>query len=200
MRLRILEDGHRLRARLAMKVAPVVAGTGLDDVAKTSLYRPELFGRPWLALLRDVMRGPSGWVPGERELIAAFVSRQNRCHFCAGVHVETASLGLGTVVDVARLDGWSDGSWGPRLTATFGFLVARAAEPEGDLSNEIAAARGVGLSDEDLEDALAVAFAFDLINRVADALDFSWGDDDRRLAEAAALHRLAYRVPAFLLA
>jgi hypothetical protein len=51
------------------------------DVVRTMRYRSELFGRPFSAALQQVMRGPSDWSPGERELFAAFVSRQNQCVF-----------------------------------------------------------------------------------------------------------------------
>ena len=50
-------------------------------VLKTLHYRPELFGRPFSEALQDVMRGPSDWSVGERELFAAFVSAQNQCPF-----------------------------------------------------------------------------------------------------------------------
>jgi hypothetical protein len=50
-------------------------------VLKTILYRPEFFGRPISELTQRVMRGPSEWSVGERELFAAFVSRLNQCHF-----------------------------------------------------------------------------------------------------------------------
>jgi hypothetical protein len=50
-------------------------------VLKTLNYRPELFGRPFSAALDLVMRGPSEWSPGERELFAAFVSALNQCPF-----------------------------------------------------------------------------------------------------------------------
>ena len=51
------------------------------DVVRTMRYRSELFGRPFSAALQRVMRGPSDWSPGERELFAAFVSAQNQCVF-----------------------------------------------------------------------------------------------------------------------
>lgn len=50
-------------------------------VVKTILYRPELFGRPFSEALQRVMRGPSDWSPGERELFAGFTSLLNQCPF-----------------------------------------------------------------------------------------------------------------------
>lgn len=51
------------------------------DVVRTMRYRSDLFGRPFSATLQQVMRGPSDWSVGERELFAAFVSCQNQCPF-----------------------------------------------------------------------------------------------------------------------
>lgn len=50
-------------------------------VIKTLLYRPELFGRPFSDMLDVVMRGPSDWSAGERELFAAFTSLLRQCPF-----------------------------------------------------------------------------------------------------------------------
>jgi hypothetical protein len=51
------------------------------DVRNVLAHRPELFGGPFSAALQQVMRGPSPWSAGERELFAAFVSARNRCVF-----------------------------------------------------------------------------------------------------------------------
>ena len=51
------------------------------DVVRTMRYRSELFGQPFSAALQQIMRGPSDWPVGERELFAAFVSAQNQCPF-----------------------------------------------------------------------------------------------------------------------
>ena len=67
MRLGILDGPH----------APAEA----SGVIKTLLYRPELFGEPFSARLDEVMRGPSEWSPGERELFAGFASHLNQCLF-----------------------------------------------------------------------------------------------------------------------
>jgi len=50
-------------------------------VIKTLLYRPDRFGGPFSEELDRVMRGPSDWSAGERELFAAFTSLLNQCHF-----------------------------------------------------------------------------------------------------------------------
>jgi len=51
------------------------------DVVRTLRYRTELFGQAFSAALQRVMRGPSDWSVGERELFAAFVSAKNQCPF-----------------------------------------------------------------------------------------------------------------------
>ena len=50
-------------------------------VVKTLMYRPELFGEPFSDALDGVMRGPSDWSAGERELFAAFTSLLRQCPF-----------------------------------------------------------------------------------------------------------------------
>jgi AhpD family alkylhydroperoxidase len=106
VRLGVLEHGQRWRARSLFGLARLLTRKKPDEVAMTSMYRPAFFGRPWIALLREVMRGPSAWSPGERELFGAFVSRRNRCPYCIGVHRGTATIGLGRSVTVEMLDTW----------------------------------------------------------------------------------------------
>jgi hypothetical protein len=67
-----------------MRLSVVDAGHSGDQplgVVRTLLYRPELFGTPFSDELDRVMRGPSAWSTGERELFAAFTSLLNQCPF-----------------------------------------------------------------------------------------------------------------------
>jgi hypothetical protein len=81
MRLKTLESGHRLREKLKLALIRVLAGYSAPDVVRMLFYRPEFLGRPLTELTQQVMRGPSPWRVGERELFAAFVSRLNQCPF-----------------------------------------------------------------------------------------------------------------------
>ena len=77
MRLSVLDHGHRGRAALLLAVTRGRVG----DAFKTLMYRPAFFGRRFAAIVHEVMRGPSPWSVGERELMAAYTSKLNQCPF-----------------------------------------------------------------------------------------------------------------------
>ena len=65
--------------------------------------------------------------------------------------------------------------------------------------SQLTAVRGAGLDYAALTDALYVAYVFNVINRIADALDFGYRSDRDRLRGARILRRNGYRLPAWLL-
>ena len=81
MRLDVLDRGHTLGVKALFAVIRVLSGHRAPDVVKTLRYRPEFFGGPMSDLFQAVMRGPSPWSIGDRELMAAYVSRANTCEF-----------------------------------------------------------------------------------------------------------------------
>jgi hypothetical protein len=81
MRLRSVQRGDRWSVRLLYGVIRALSGFRAPDVVRTLQYQRHRFGRPHSTHTHAVMRGPSEWSVGERELFAAFVSRLNRCHF-----------------------------------------------------------------------------------------------------------------------
>ncbi|HUG41623.1 MAG TPA: peroxidase [Longimicrobiales bacterium] len=81
MRLRVVERGHRIPQKLILGMIRLSTGRRVVDIIRTLLYRPKLFGRPMSEWTQAVMRGPSEWQVGERELFAAFTSRLNQCLF-----------------------------------------------------------------------------------------------------------------------
>jgi hypothetical protein len=81
MRLAAVDQGHAAEEAAVLEVIRERSGAEPLGVVKTLLYRPELFGRPFSEELDRVMRGPSDWSAGERELFAGFASHLNQCLF-----------------------------------------------------------------------------------------------------------------------
>lgn len=202
MRLDILDHGHGARNRLALGLMGMLAGTEPDAVVKTALYRPRFFGRPWIFLIRSIMRGRSAWTPGERELFGAFISRLNSCRYCLGVHASGAALTLGRHVTTDQLDHWreaSDADFPPRVRAAFALLETLTLAPSQLTPADIAAVRSVGVSEPGIVDLLYIAFLFNTVNRMANALDYEWDTEATARKIAAILNRTGYRLPGFLL-
>ncbi|MBP6629433.1 MAG: hypothetical protein KA297_08375 [Kofleriaceae bacterium] len=81
MRLPEVARGVGLRDRALYGFVRVVSGHPVPDVVRTLRYRAAFFGAPFNDYLQQVMRGPSHWSVGERELMAAWVSKKNECEF-----------------------------------------------------------------------------------------------------------------------
>jgi hypothetical protein len=81
VRLSVVDHGHDERGAAVLDSIRQNLGREPAGVIKTLQYRPEIFGRPFSAVLDEVMRGPSKWTPGERELFAAYTSVLNQCPF-----------------------------------------------------------------------------------------------------------------------
>jgi AhpD family alkylhydroperoxidase len=62
-----------------------------DEAALLDVFRrfPHT-SRPLLDYHQVLLRGPSPLTVAHRELIAAYVSALNACHYCAGIHTATA--------------------------------------------------------------------------------------------------------------
>lgn len=80
MRLQKVHAGHRLPDKALLAIMRLAMGHA-PGVVRTLLYRKAYFGQPVSELTQQVMRGPSPWTVGQREMFAAFVSRLNQCVF-----------------------------------------------------------------------------------------------------------------------
>jgi hypothetical protein len=81
LRLAVVDSGHAPAEAAVLDQIRERTGREPFGVVKTLLYRPELFGLAFSLALDSVMRGPSDWSAGERELFAAFTSLLNQCPF-----------------------------------------------------------------------------------------------------------------------
>ena len=81
MRLAVVDHGHAPQEAAILATIREQSRAEPLGVVKTLLYRPELFGEPFSEALDAVMRGPSEWSAGERELFAGFTSLLRQCPF-----------------------------------------------------------------------------------------------------------------------
>ncbi len=81
MRLTVLDSGHPLGTKALFGMIRVVSRHPVPDVLRLLKYRPEFFGGPMGQVFQEVMRGPSEWSIGDREMMASFVSKTNECEF-----------------------------------------------------------------------------------------------------------------------
>jgi uncharacterized peroxidase-related enzyme len=172
MRLEVLNTGYGIRTRTLFKLIEVFTRQPLPDAAKLTFYRPDFYGTPMKRLTQEAMRGDSPWTVGERELMAAYVSARNACQFCIGAHTATAGQSLGKPALVsAVLADLDPAPIEPVLRETLrmlGNLATRQTIQASDMRAVLAA----GASRRHVLDALAVAFSFNVTNRLADAFGF----------------------------
>jgi uncharacterized peroxidase-related enzyme len=194
MRLPRVARRHRPRQRVLLALLRLLGGERPPDVVRMLLYRPEFFGRPFAAWLQAVMRGPSAWSVGERELFAAFTSHLNRCRYCVGDHSAASARALQDAALVeAVLQDWRAAPLAPKTKAMLGLLERLTLQPQALAPQDMAAARAAGLSDAAIEDAINVCALFTVLNRLADALAFDVPGPEAFARHGRLLLRFGYR-------
>jgi uncharacterized peroxidase-related enzyme len=135
-------------------------------------YRPET-GNPLNELAEVLLRKqPHPLTPGERELIAAYVSGLNDCDFCCSSHSAFAAAQLTDgmdLVDRVRAD-LDSAPVSPKLRALL--RIAGAVQESGRkvTPDLVAAARAEGAVDLEIHDTVLIAAAFCMYNRYVDGL------------------------------
>src|SRR3954454_11292206 len=66
---------------------------GQPGIRGAMAFRPET-ARPLNDLVEVLLRAPNSLSPGERELIATYVSYLNECHYCQSIHGAIAAAHL----------------------------------------------------------------------------------------------------------
>jgi uncharacterized peroxidase-related enzyme len=163
---------------------------GLPGISAGFAYRPET-ALPMRELADVLLHQPNSLAPGDRELIAAYVSSRNHCHFCYSSHAAVAASHLGdpVIVDQVIADP-AAAPVSPKLKALL--LIAGKVQQDGKLvtTEDVDAARELGATDVEIHDTVLIAAAFSMYNRYVDGLG-TWQPDNpemyeemgRRLAE-----------------
>jgi uncharacterized peroxidase-related enzyme len=193
MRLKILNNGYRLGTKVLFACIHAISRQPVPDAARLVFYRPDFYGAPMKEFTHEAMRGPSAWSVGDRELMAAFVSKMNACAFCIGAHTATAAKAYHDEAKVfAVLSDLGTAPIEEPLRATLRLLGKLTREHIVN-ADEMRAVLAAGVSREQIEDALAVCFAFNTMDRLADAFGFFVPEPKGFEAGATFLLRRGYR-------
>jgi AhpD family alkylhydroperoxidase len=193
MRLDILNHGYRPGTKLLFALIRLFSGHPVPDAARLVFYRPDFYGALMKELTHEAMRGPSDWSVGDRELMAAYVSTVNESAFCVGAHTATAGQAYQDKAKVAAV--LADLESAPieePLRSTLRML-GKLARDEKLGAQDMRAVLAAGVSPQQIEDALAVCFAFNTTGRLGDAFGFEMLSPEGFEAGAKYLLKRGYR-------
>ncbi len=140
---------------------------GEDANVPAILKMSPVAGTALMEMHEAIMRAPSALTEGERELIAAYVSRTNNCRYCYGVHAETAKAygipatavdGMFDSLDVAGVD--------ERLKPILRLARKLTEAPASITDADAQAVYEVGWDEKALHDAIMVVCCFNFMNRL----------------------------------
>ncbi len=161
---------------------------GLPGIRGPLAFRPET-AKPINELVEVLLRGPSTLTPGERELIATYVSSQNDCFFCQSIHGAIAAYHLGgnekLVLDIKS--NYEGAEVSPKLKALLAIAGKVQMGGKNVLSADIDRARKQGATDLEIHDTVLIAAVFCMANRYVDGLATWQPDDPEMYRERGAL-------------
>jgi uncharacterized peroxidase-related enzyme len=144
-------------------------------------FRPET-SKPLNELVEVLLRGPSTLTPGERELIATYVSSQNDCYYCQTVHGAIAAAHLNDneelVKSVKRDFLHAEVSEKMKALLEIAGKVQRGGKNV--TSDDVEHARRLGATDLEIHDTVLIAAAFCMYNRYVDGLA-TWQPEDAEM-------------------
>jgi AhpD family alkylhydroperoxidase len=172
MRLAILDSGQGFGTKVLFALIRTISRQPVLDIIKLVKYRADFYGGPMQRVTHEAMRGPSAWSVGDRELMAAFVAKTNKSEWCTKAHSAVAERAYGdrTKVSAVLSDPETSLIEEP-LRATLRMLYKLTRENGLD-PEDMRAVLAAGVSRQQIEDALAVCFSFNVTGRLADAFGF----------------------------
>lgn len=156
------------------------------------MYRPETAG-PLNALVQILLHDPHpSLLPGERELIAAYVSSLNECKYCTSAHSAIAKHQLdndGRLV-AAVLSYPQTAPISDKLKALLNIASKVQQGGKHVTVQDVDRAKEQGATDLDIHDTVLIAATFCLFNRYVDGLA-TWAPDDDTLYDKIGKQRAA---------
>lgn len=145
---------------------------GLPGIRGAMAFRPET-AKPLNDLVEILLGGgPHPLTPGERELIATYVSSQNDCYYCQTIHGAVAAAHLEGNEDLVRKvkHDFLQAEISEKMKA----LLAIAGKVQRDgkqvTAEDVERAKENGATDLEIHDTVLIAAAFCMYNRYVDGL------------------------------
>lgn len=121
------------------------------------------------ALAQHVLRAPGALSPAQRELLFAYGSGLNACHFCHGAHVAVAQqLGVDPQIIEGALVSIDTAPVDDRFKPLLGYVKKLTQTPSRVTASDADAVRAAGWSDEALHEAILVCALHNFFNRWVD--------------------------------
>ena len=154
---------------------------GIPGIRSAMQFRPETAVH-LNALAEELLRADNSLSRGDRELIAAYVSSQNKTVFCEHSHSAFAAVQLDGGIDlVEQVKTDPDNApIEPKLRALLHIAGKVAVDGKSVTSSDIEGARVEGATDIEIHDAVLIAAAFCMYNRYVDGLG-TWQPTDPEL-------------------
>lgn len=169
---------------------------GLPGISSAFAFRPET-AKPLRELAHVLLHGPNSLSPGERELIATYVSSLNDCYFCQASHGATAACHLGDSNTVKQVKAdFQQARVSAKLKSLL--IIAGKVQQGGKAVSvrDVEAARKLGATDLEIHDTVLIAAAFCMYNRYVDGLD-TWQPREESMYEQMGKHLASegYKTP-----
>ena len=158
---------------------------GLPGIRGAMAFRPET-AKPLNELVEILLHGPNSLTPGERELIATYVSTENDCYYCQTIHGAIAAASLGddeALVKKVKFDFQEcldlrqvEGPAGDRRTGAEG-------RKECHIRRRGRRAKASARRDMEIHDTVLIAAAFCMYNRYVDGLGTTQPRDEAMYRE-----------------
>jgi uncharacterized peroxidase-related enzyme len=118
-----------------------------------------------------LLRGESPFTPGERELIAAYVSGVNACTYCTGAHTAAAeAFGVPEGLLAAALSDLDSSAVDEKLKPVLRYAGKLTRTPSRMTREDAEAVYAAGWGERGLHDAVLVCALFNFMNRMVEGL------------------------------
>jgi uncharacterized peroxidase-related enzyme len=126
---------------------------------------------PLIELSEVILRGPSPFTHGERELIGAFVSGLNKCRYCDAVHTATAEiLGVPRETVIDAIDDIDGAPIPDKMKPVLRYARKLTRQPDSITQSDVDAMFYAGWNETALYHTVAVTALFNFMNRLVEGL------------------------------